>query len=109
MSQLHFAELVTTPQDGVELTWEVGYYWSKPIPATYLDPPEGGLELEPGHLRIVEVTYYPAEGEDFTIRGIQEGSILDILLSERYGTPSDEACEEAAAEDNAARMEDPRW
>lgn len=101
----YFAKLVTEPADGVEITWEVPYSWSTPRPATYLDPPEGGLELD-GDPRPVCVTYYPAEGEELTIDGIQGGSILDHLLVGKYGTPSDEACWDAAGEAHQNEVED---
>jgi hypothetical protein len=104
----YHAEIVTEPVDGVEITWEVPYSWSRPRPATYLDPPEGGVELD-GDPRPVCVTYYPEEGDELTIDHIEEGSILDILLVAKYGTPDDGVCWDAANEDNEARMEDPRW
>jgi len=102
----HYATLVTEPVYGVEITWEVLYYWSKPTPATYLDPPEGGLELD--GTRPIEVTWCPMDGESLTIGGIQEGSILDLLLTGKYG-PTENECWEAAGEHNAARLEDTRW
>ena len=104
---VYLATLVTEPGDGVEITWEIPYSWTRPQPATYLDPPEGGVEID-GDPRPVEVTYYPAEGDELTIGNIGEGSMLDILLVNKYGTPHESYLWEAAEEDNEARLEDPR-
>lgn len=114
-------EIVTNHESGngeVEVTWEVPLYWTPPRPATYLDPPEGGIELD-GEPHPIAVTYYPELGDDYTIEGIQEGSILDILLSGKYPPPDEDECyreggeylqgeeeaaQEAAAEARLARM-----
>lgn len=44
------AELVTQHLDysQVEITWSIPYLWSRPMSATRIDPPEGGLELNGG-------------------------------------------------------------
>lgn len=91
-------EIVTTPVDGVEITWSLEYSWSKPVPATYLDPPEGGAEIE-GEPEPIAVTYYPEQGEPFSIDNIQPGSILNHLLGKKYKAPHDGECWDAINED----------
>jgi len=90
------AECVTTHERGqgeVEITWVVPYSWSKPVPATYWSPAEGGAELD-GEVYPCEVTYYPSLGEPFTIDRIQEGSLLALHLMGEYGIPSqDDMCD----------------
>jgi len=100
---MHKATLVTYPQDWLEITWEITYYWSPIRPATYLDPPEGGLEIETEAV-CREITVYPLSGEGWTISGIQEGSILDILANTN-NPPKEEEIWEAAGDANEARLE----
>ncbi len=106
---MYTCELITKPSEGVEITWEFTYYHSPVRPATYLDPPEGGIEIE-SDTHPIAVTYYPADGEELTIEKIQEGSILDHLLVGKYGTPSDDECFVAASDDHHFnRCENTRW
>jgi len=88
---MYEAELVKTHSNGggeVEITWVVNYDWSPLRPATHLSPGEGGAELD-GEVYPCEVTYYPAEGDIFTIDRIQEGSLLALLLVGKYGPPDE--------------------
>ena len=101
-------ELVTKPTDGVEITWELTYWYSPVRPATLYDPPEGGIETD-GDPRPIAVTYYPIEGDELSFKNIQEGSILDHLLVGKYGTPSDDDCFYAANGDHFDRCKDTRW
>jgi len=101
-------ELVTEPADGVVITWEGGYYWSTPRPATRIDPPEGGLELE-DDIRPIGVTYHHARADKPVTEIVTTGGLLHHLLVEKYGLPSDEDQWEAAGEANAACREDTRW
>ena len=88
----------------MEITWEVPYTWSRPRPATYLDPPEPGLELD-GEARPIEVAWWPRLADELIIGGIQDGSILDALLVQKYGLPPEDLCWEAAGDDNDSRRE----
>jgi len=90
-------EIVTTPIEGVEITWCVPFDWTPPTTGTYDTPPEGGLELD-GDPHPVCVTYYPIGMEEYTIDHIDKGSILGILLVEKYGTPSERECLEGIAD-----------
>jgi len=95
----HYATLATEPVDGVEIVWEVPYSWSRPRPATYLDPAEGGLELD-GDPQVVKVTDDGVE--------ILDEEYTEILVR-LCGIPSEDQCWEAASDHNEARMEDPRY
>ena len=80
------AEFTTKPTEGVEITWRIDYAWSRPIPATYYSPAEGGLELD-GEPWPVAVTWYPYEAPHLSVGDISEGSILALWLIHRYGLP----------------------
>jgi len=85
------------PRDGVAITWTVPYSWEQSTPATYLDPAEGGIEL--GEVFPIAIEWFPENAEDAIVEDIAEGSILDILIVKKYGTPSDGECWAAAETD----------
>jgi len=89
------ATMVTHPNEWIEIEWDVHFSWSRPIPATYLDPPEGGTELD--YATPTSVTFYPPEGEPYCIDHIQEGSMLALMVEAEY-YPSDEDCYAACDE-----------
>jgi hypothetical protein len=61
-------------------------------------PPEEEVELVSPPW-VTGVCYTPVEAEPFNLNGIQEGSIADWLLSNKYGVPTDEECYQAAHDD----------
>lgn len=97
------AEVFTYHADElVEITWAVPYSWSKPRPATYLDPPEGGLELD-GDPYPTELVVFDDDGsEAYRIRGDE----LDLFdLAQLIGGIDDTEMWEAAADHQNGEME----
>ena len=80
----------TTPDDHLEITWEIPFAWGRPRPATYYDPPEGGSEID-GDPYPSAVVFYPEEGEPLVITNIQEGSILALQIQKKYPLSEDDA------------------
>ena len=100
-----YVEFATEPEHGITITWGLDYEFSPIVDATYLDTPEGGVEIDQEPTTI-GVEYYNFEcSRGIEITGIQAGSILCHLLVGKYGTPSDDECFDAANGDR----EDPRW
>jgi len=80
----------TTPDDHLEITWEIPFAWGRPRPATYHDPPEGGSEID-GDPWPTAVTFYGGYDDPLTIGGIQEGSILALMIQAKYPLSEDDA------------------
>lgn len=86
-------------EDGlVETIWEATYLWTKPRPATYLEPPEGGCELDDGP-NLVQVKVFNDNGDLVWMVG---GKDMDY---DGFSPPSDYDIFEAFEEDINARLE----
>ena len=75
-------EIVTHPEEGIEITWEGTYEWNQH------DPPENGVELTDDP-RPVCVTYYHKKARVITLNNIEHGSLMHHYLLLKYSTPSD--------------------
>lgn len=83
--------------NGTEIEWTVPYSWSKPMPATRLDPAEGGAEQD-GDPWVSRVIWTDERREVWDVKNIQEGSVLGLLLEAKYEITEDE--QDWAIEDN---------
>jgi hypothetical protein len=103
------ARLVTQHRGGmIEIEWVVPYLWSTPVPATRIDPPEGGLEID-GDPWIAEITFYGNLSDDtLTFGGCEPGCLLDLTFGVQYAPQLHEMLD-VAAEHNATQLEDTRW
>lgn len=92
-TRLEIANIHNGEDCTIETVWEFGVTFYPLIPATYLDPPEGGPEID-GDPELVRVIISDAEGNkisDFNRKHHKE--ILEILavsIDELDLTPSDE-------------------
>ena len=96
---------VTSTHNGesctIETVWEFQVAFYPMVPATYLDPPEGGPEID-GDPELLSVVISDAEGNEMVVfNNQQHKEILEILmvsLSEVDLTPSEDDMWEAIRE-----------
>lgn len=85
--------------NAVELIWEVPYVWSKPVPATRLDPPEGGLELD-GDARCVKIIIHHEDGTHTEVPPCKDEKWFYDVIPHACGVSEEMMWEAAASHQN---------
>jgi hypothetical protein len=95
---------ILTETEWCEVTWAVEYEWTKPVPATYLDPPEGGMEITSDPEPIF-VTFYFDEHDEIDIN-LSEYPDFAATIAREWREPSFDECLNEAELDMEMRFDD---
>lgn len=103
-------------RDDEIVTLEIGYSYSRPVPATYLSPPEGGIELD--NIAAKKIVFLDDDGEELPRKATVEeltkaeqafpaDKAFDLACAD--WSDRDESARESAAEARAERLAEGEW
>lgn len=95
---------VVTGTEYYDVTWSVAYEWEKEVPATYLDPPEGGMSTyEPEPIMISFYFDNPYYCVDIDLTSNPD---FAAVVARECKEPCPDRCRNAAEEDMDCRFGD---
>ena len=87
----------TDELDNCVIEFEIGYSYSPEVPATYIDPPEGGLSLD--YITCKNITWHDDDGKAIDRKPTKQ----ELAYEEEHFSEYDAMV--LASEDYASRME----